>query len=113
LTADKSQPINPRLLLELPAISSSTTGENKNHNAGKVLIGPDNNVYTVIGGVGGHQGQAQNVKNGDLLDGIGGVLRIRQDGQPVADNPLIGAGVIIVERVNMDKEETRGHSRPY
>jgi hypothetical protein len=77
------------------------------------LIGPDNNVYTVVGGVGGHQGQSQNVKKVDLLDGTSGVLRIRQDGQPVADNPLIGARVIIVVRVNMDMEETRGHSRPY
>jgi len=67
LTADKSQLINPRLLSELPAISSSTTGDNKNHNGGKVLIGPDNYVYTVIGDVGGHQGQAQYVKNGDLM----------------------------------------------
>jgi glucose/arabinose dehydrogenase len=93
LTADKSQLINPRLLLELPAISSSTAGENNNHNGGKVLIGPDNNVYAVIGDVGGHQGQAQNVKNGDPVDGTSGVFRITQDGQPVADNPLIGSTI--------------------
>jgi len=90
LTSDNSQLLNPKLLLDLPAISSST-GENNNHNGGKVLIGPDNNVYTVIGDVGGHQGQAQNVKNGDPLDGTSGIFRITQDGQPVADNPLIGS----------------------
>jgi aldose sugar dehydrogenase len=91
LTSDNSQLINPKLLLDLPAISSSTTGENNNHNGGKVIIGPDNNVYAVIGDVGGHQGQAQNVKNGDPLDGTSGIFRITQDGQPVADNPLIGS----------------------
>jgi glucose/arabinose dehydrogenase len=91
LTSDNSQLLNPKLLLDLPAISSSTTGENNNHNGGKLLIGPDNNVYTVIGDVGGHQGQAQNVKNGDPLDGTSGILRITQDGQPVANNPLIGS----------------------
>jgi glucose/arabinose dehydrogenase len=91
VTAETSQLINPRFLLELPAISSSTTGENNNHNGGEVLIGPDNNVYAVIGDVGGHQGQAQNVKNGDPLDGTSGGFRTSQDGQPVADNPLIGS----------------------
>ena len=91
LTSDNSQLLNPKLLLDLPAISSSTSGENNNHNGGKVLIGPDNNVYTVIGDVGGHQGQAQNVKNGDPLDGTSGIFRITQEGQPVANNPLIGS----------------------
>jgi aldose sugar dehydrogenase len=48
-------------------------------------------VYTVIGDVGGHQGQAQNVNNGDPLDGTSGIFRITQDGQPVVNNPLIGS----------------------
>jgi aldose sugar dehydrogenase len=90
-TSDNSQLINPRLLLDLPAISSSSTGENNNHDGGKVLIGPDNNVYTVIGDVGGHEGQAQNVNNGDPLDGTSGIFRLTRDGQPVANNPLIGS----------------------
>jgi aldose sugar dehydrogenase len=90
LTADNSQLINPRLLLDLPAISSSTIGENNNHNGGKVIIGPDNNVYAVIGDVGGHQGEAQNLQKGASLDGTSGIFRITQDGQPVADNPLVG-----------------------
>jgi glucose/arabinose dehydrogenase len=90
LTSDNSQLINPKLLLDLPAISSSTTLENNNHDGGKVLIGPDNNVYTVIGDVGGHEGQAQNVNNGDPLDGTSGIFRLTRDGQPAANNPLIG-----------------------
>jgi glucose/arabinose dehydrogenase len=92
LTSDNSQLINSKLLLDLPAISSSTIGENNNHNGGKVIIGLDNNVYTVIGDVGGHEGQAQNVKNGDPLDGTSGIFRLTQDGQPAADNPLISDG---------------------
>jgi aldose sugar dehydrogenase len=93
LTNDNRQLINPKLLLDLPATSPVPLGEN-NHNGGKVIIGPDNNVYTVIGDVGGHQGQAQNVKNGAPLDGTSGILRITQDGQPVTDNPLIGGSSI-------------------
>ncbi len=89
LTNDNTQLINPKLLLDLPANTPNPPAES-NHNGGKVLIGPDNNVYTVIGDVGGHQGQAQNVQNGKPLDGTSGILRLTQDGQPVADNPLIG-----------------------
>jgi glucose/arabinose dehydrogenase len=74
---------NPKLLVTLPAVSPDLPGENNNHNGGKVEIGPDNNVYTVIGDAGGREGQSQNVKNGDPLDGTSGILRITQDGDPV------------------------------
>jgi aldose sugar dehydrogenase len=33
----------------------------------------------------------QNVENGDPLDGTSGIFRLTQDGQPAADNPLIGS----------------------
>ena len=51
----------PTLLLDLPAIPDNGRGE---HNGGKIRIGPDNNVYYVIGEVGGHRTQAQNNENG-------------------------------------------------
>ena len=51
------------------------------HNGGKIRIGPDNNVYFIIGEVGGHRTQAQNNENGPEPNGLGGVLRITQDGQ--------------------------------
>src|SRR5712691_4224026 len=74
LTADNGQLINPKLLLDLPANTPNPLAEN-NHNGGKVLIGPDNNIYTVIGDVGSHRGQAQNVEKGKPLDGTSGILR--------------------------------------
>src|SRR5919202_4643083 len=44
---------NPLLLLNLPASPPpGREGTEKNHNGGKVLIGPDNNVYVGIGDVG-------------------------------------------------------------
>ena len=39
--------VNPLLLLNLPA-TSPIVGHENNHNGGKVLIGPDNNVYLVV-----------------------------------------------------------------
>jgi aldose sugar dehydrogenase len=84
-----NQLINPKLLLILPATSPIPTHEN-NHVGGKVMIGPDSNVYVGIGDVGGHEGQAQNVKDGIPLDGTSGILRVTQDGDAVVppNSPL-------------------------
>jgi aldose sugar dehydrogenase len=60
--------VNPKLLLDLPA----TPGPY--HNGGKVVIGPDNNVYVVIGDVFSHRTKAQNSVNGSEPDGTGGIL---------------------------------------
>jgi aldose sugar dehydrogenase len=81
------QLVNPKLLLNLPAAPGP------NHDGGKVIIGPDNNVYTVIGDLRTHRTQAQNVVNGPPADSTGGILRVTQDGQPVSNSPL-GQGTI-------------------
>ncbi|GKS61916.1 hypothetical protein YTPLAS21_13740 [Candidatus Nitrosocosmicus sp.] len=69
---------NPILLLDLTATPENDRGE---HNGGKIRIGPDNNVYYIVGEVGGHRTQAQNIEDGPEPNGLGGVLRITQDGQ--------------------------------
>jgi glucose/arabinose dehydrogenase len=71
-------------LLDLPATPST------NHNGGKVAIGPDSNVYTVIGDL-GRSGQAQNVQTGGAPDGTGGILRVTQSGATVGSG-LLGSG---------------------
>jgi glucose/arabinose dehydrogenase len=63
------------LLLDLPA----TPGPR--YHGGPVAIGPDNNVYVVIGTVDHHETQAQNFEDGPPPDGTSGVIRIPQDGQ--------------------------------
>jgi aldose sugar dehydrogenase len=78
---------NPTLLLDLPAIPDNGRGE---HNGGKIRIGPDNNVYYVIGEVGGHRTQAQNNENGPEPNGLGGVLRVTQDGDIVKSDIIFG-----------------------
>jgi aldose sugar dehydrogenase len=79
---NNQQLANPKVLLNLPAIPGA------NHNGGKVVIGPDNNVYAVIGDLKAHRTQAQNVANGPPADSTGGILRVTQDGQPVPGPPL-------------------------
>ncbi|GKS60654.1 hypothetical protein YTPLAS21_01120 [Candidatus Nitrosocosmicus sp.] len=81
------QLINPVLLLDLTAAPPNDRGE---HNGGKIRIGPDNNVYFIVGEVGGHTTQAQNIEDGPEPNGLGGVLRITQDGQTVKGDVIFG-----------------------
>jgi aldose sugar dehydrogenase len=74
--------VNPKLLLSLPA------SPGPNNNGGRVFIGPDDNVYIVIGDLDSHTTQAQNVKGGQVPDGSSGILRLTQDGQAV--NSIVG-----------------------
>lgn len=78
---------NPVLLLDLTATPPNDRGE---HNGGKIRIGPDNNVYFIVGEVGGHRTQAQNIEDGPAPNGLGGVLRITQDGQIVPGDAIFG-----------------------
>ncbi len=78
--------INPKLLLSLPA-NSPDAGTSNNHDGGKVAVGPDHNVYVTIGDVGGHRGQAQNIQDGQPLDGTSGILRVTKDGDAVKGHP--------------------------
>ena len=80
------QLINPLQLMKLPAEPGIT--DRPDHIGGKVAIGPDGNIYAVIGEVGGHQTQAQNDDGGGPADGVGGVLRVTPDGQFVPNGPF-------------------------
>ena len=82
LADDSNSLINPKLLLDLPASPGSMD------NGGPVLVGPDNNIYSVIGHVQdendiGHETKAQNFEDGPDADGTSGVHRISQDGRIV------------------------------
>jgi len=79
---------DPVLLLNLPAEPGTTN--RTDHDGGKVLIGPDNNVYLVIGEVGGHRTLAQNIEDGPNADGTGGILRITQNGEAVPGGEIFG-----------------------
>lgn len=79
--------VNPLLLLNLPA-TSPIVGHGNNHNGGKVVIGPDNNVYLVVGDVGGRMGNIQNIMRGSSPDGTSGILRVTQDGKSVPNGPF-------------------------
>jgi glucose/arabinose dehydrogenase len=76
--------VNPKLLVDLPATPGAIG------IGGKVMVGPDNNVYVTIGDVGidGHDTKAQNVQNGLDADGTSGILRISKDGSAILPGVL-------------------------
>lgn len=68
----------------LRVIFSSNTPSQLNHNGGRILFGPDGNLYAVIG-------DAQNPGNSqDLAKHAGKILRMRPSGGVPGDNPFPG-----------------------
>ncbi|HJS64947.1 MAG TPA: PQQ-dependent sugar dehydrogenase [Nitrososphaeraceae archaeon] len=81
--------VNPVLLLDLPF----TPGPS--HNGGVLRIGPDGNLYLVMGDLNRNKVPtgdtiAQNLEGTSLPDGRGGVLRITPDGDTVNDGFSLG-----------------------
>jgi len=75
--------VNPTLILDLPAFPGP------NHDGGKLIIGPGNYLYGVIGDL-NHMGKLQNVVNGPGPDDTGVIFRVNpEDGSPAPDNPFI------------------------
>jgi glucose/arabinose dehydrogenase len=79
---------NPKIILDLPA------GPGTNHQGGKIKIGPDNQLYAVIGEL-QREGQLQNIREGPDPDDSGVLFRVNpSDGSPSNNNPFIGANNI-------------------
>jgi aldose sugar dehydrogenase len=92
LSEDGTKLVNPKLLLDLPYEPGPA------HNGGVISIGPDNNVYVIIGNLvtgvysPGEEEETldQNVIGGKDPDGRGGILRVTQDGQLVDGKGILG-----------------------
>ena len=81
-TWDGTSLTNPQLLLDLPS------GPGTNHQGGKIKIGPDNQLYVIVGEM-QREGQLQNIKGGPGPDDTGVIIRINpNDGSPSQGNPL-------------------------
>jgi aldose sugar dehydrogenase len=80
---------NPTLLLDLPYLPGPS------HNGGVMRIGPDNNLYIVMGDLNRLKDPSgdtitQNLEGTSPPDGRGGVLRITPDGETVNDGFTLG-----------------------
>ena len=80
---------NPLRLLNLPSLPGPA------HNGGRIIIGPDDNLYFAVGNLNVNERKsfltkAENLEYGRDPDGRAGILRITQDGQPVRNGSIIG-----------------------
>jgi glucose/arabinose dehydrogenase len=83
---------NPTLILDLPA------GPRPNHNGGKIVIGPDGYLYTVIGDK-NQNGQLQNFADGPPPDDTSGIFRINpEDGSAAPDNPFTNSNNSVLSK---------------
>src|ERR687892_231475 len=81
-TWDGTSLTNPQILVDLPA------GPGTNHQGGKLKIGPDNQLYIIVGEM-QREGQLQNIQNGPAPDDTGVILRVNPaDGSPSSGNPF-------------------------
>lgn len=77
---------NPKMLLQLPSYPGP------DGNGGYMTIGPDNNLYIIIGNVMHSSNETivqtltQNFRNGSDPDGRSGILRITPNGDPVLNH---------------------------
>ena len=81
--------VNPVLLLDLPYLPGPS------HNGGVLRIGPDGNLYIVMGDLNRNKDPegdniAQNLEGTAVPDGRGGVLRITPNGDTVMDGFTLG-----------------------
>jgi glucose/arabinose dehydrogenase len=86
---NNSQLGNAKLLLDLPGMPGPA------HDGGSIVIGPDNNLYLILGNVNEHEREsywttAENYYYGKFPDGRSGILRIDKDGKPVNDEKVLG-----------------------
>jgi aldose sugar dehydrogenase len=84
--------VNATLILDLPAIPGP------NHNAGKLVIGPDHYLYVIIGDL-NHDGKLQNFLDGPEPDDTGVIFKVNpNDGSAAPNNPFANSGNSVLSR---------------
>jgi glucose/arabinose dehydrogenase len=84
--------VNPTLILDLPAIPGP------NHDGGKLVIGPDQYLYAIIGDL-NHDGKLQNFLDGPEADDTGVIFKVNpNDGSAAPNNPFVNSGDSVLSR---------------
>lgn len=81
---DDGKLVNPKMLINIPYPQNFSFI----HNGGVVLIGPDQNIYLVVGDLGHPVTKAQNAKTNSSVNGTSAIYRITKDGSAAKGNPF-------------------------
>ena len=82
LSENGSKLVNKKLIFAWPPFTGAT------HNGGEVVVGPDNNIYVIVGN-GEKETKVTNSK-GSKIDGRAGILAFDHNGNPAYKNGIIG-----------------------
>jgi aldose sugar dehydrogenase len=83
---------NPKLLIDVSGARGVGNKSDEFLNGGKILIGPDQNIYLVVGEFSGRHTAPMNIKGGELPDGNSGILRVTLDGKTIKGGNILGDG---------------------
>ena len=84
LSDNGSKLINPKLIFSWPPLKRA------DHNGGELIVGPDNNLYLVVGDA-GNKSEVLNNKNSSIkIEAMGGILAFSHNGGPIFSNGLLG-----------------------
>jgi len=81
---------NKKLILDVSGERGVGNTSDEFHNGGKILIGPDQSIYLVVGELSGRHTPTMNLADRDLPDGNSGILRVSYDGKPIKGGNIIG-----------------------
>jgi aldose sugar dehydrogenase len=79
---------NPKLLLDVSGPRG--VGLKSFHNGGKILIGPDQNIYLIVGEFSGRHTSTMNIRDRESADGNSGILRVTHNGKPIKGGNILG-----------------------
>jgi aldose sugar dehydrogenase len=83
LSEDGSKLINQKLIFSWPAVKSA------DHNGGEIIIGPDNNLFLIVGEA-GNRSRVSNKNISISIEGMAGILAFNHNGGPIFGNGLLG-----------------------
>jgi glucose/arabinose dehydrogenase len=84
LSDNGSKLINEKLIFSWPPLKRA------DHNGGELIVGPDNNLYLVVGDAGNKSHVLNNNDSPIIAEGMGGILAFNHNGGPISSNGLLG-----------------------
>jgi Glucose/sorbosone dehydrogenases len=85
LSQDGSKLINPKLIFTWPPLKRA------DHNGGELIVGPDNNLYLIVGyGSSKSSAVTNNNEKPGKIEGGGGILAFNHNGGPIYDKGILG-----------------------
>jgi glucose/arabinose dehydrogenase len=85
LSDDHTKLTNKKLILNFPPAPGAA------HNGGDIIIGPDKNLYLIVGNGDSDKKPTTNFEESKTIDGTGGILALNKNGASAFDKGILGS----------------------